>query len=89
MFLDEPTLGLDVLARRELWDTINELKKDMTIILTTHYTEEAEALSDRIGVMKDGKLLFIGTKDEMLNKTGKNSVEDTFIEIVSGGNQNA
>ncbi len=87
--MDEPTLGLDVLARRELWDTINELKKDMTIILTTHYTEEAEALSDRIGVMKDGKLLFIGTKDEMLNKTGKNSVEDTFIEIVSGGNQNA
>lgn len=89
LFLDEPTLGLDVLARRELWDTINELKKDMTIILTTHYMEEAEALSDRIGVMKDGKLLFIGTKDEMFNKTGKNSVEDAFIEIVSGGNQNA
>ncbi len=88
LFLDEPTLGLDVLARRELWDTIDKLKKDMTIILTTHYMEEAEALSDRIGVMKDGKLLFIGTKDEMFNKTGKNSVEDAFIEIVSGGNQN-
>lgn len=89
LFLDEPTLGLDVLARRELWEIINEIKKDMTIILTTHYMEEAEALSDRIGVMKDGKLLFIGTKDEMFNKTRKDSVEDAFIEIVSGGNQNA
>lgn len=89
LFLDEPTLGLDVLARRELWNTIRELKKDMTIILTTHYMEEAEALSDRIGVMKDGGLLFIGTKEEMFHKTGKNSVEDAFIEIVSGGNQNA
>ena len=89
LFLDEPTLGLDVLARRELWNTINELKKDMTIILTTHYMEEAEALSDRIGVMKDGELLFVGTKDEMFNKTGKNSMEDAFIEIVSEGNHNA
>lgn len=89
LFLDEPTLGLDVLARRELWNIINELKKDMTIILTTHYMEEAEALSDRIGVMKDGELLFIGTKDEMFHKTGKNRVEDAFIEIVSGGSLNA
>ncbi len=85
LFLDEPTLGLDVIARRELWKAIKELKKDITIILTTHYMEEAEALSDRIGVMKDGELLFVGTKDEMFNKTGKNNIEDAFIEIVSGG----
>lgn len=85
LFLDEPTLGLDVIARRELWKTIRELKSKMTIILTTHYMEEAEALSDRIGVMKDGKLLFVGTKEEMFNVSGKSSVEDAFIEIVSGG----
>lgn len=85
LFLDEPTLGLDVIARRELWKAIKELKKNITIILTTHYMEEAEALSDRIGVMKDGELLFVGTKDEMFNKTGKNNIEEAFIEIVSGG----
>lgn len=85
LFLDEPTLGLDVIARRELWKTIRELKSKMTIILTTHYMEEAEALSDRIGVMKDGKLLFVGTKEQMFNVSGKSSVEDAFIEIVSGG----
>ncbi|MBQ9513413.1 MAG: ATP-binding cassette domain-containing protein [Clostridia bacterium] len=87
LFLDEPTLGLDVIARRELWKTIKELKKDMTIILTTHYMEEAEALSDRIGIMKDGKLLFIGKKEELFEKTGKNDVENAFIEIVGGGEQ--
>lgn len=85
LFLDEPTLGLDVIARRELWKVINDLKKDMTIILTTHYMEEAEALSDRIGIMKDGNLLFVGNKEELFNKTNKNNVEDAFIEIVSGG----
>ena len=85
LFLDEPTLGLDVIARRELWETINELKGKMTIILTTHYMEEAEALSDRIGIMKDGKLLFVGAKEQLFNKTGKTNVEDAFIEIVSGG----
>ena len=85
LFLDEPTLGLDVIARKELWKTINELKGKMTIILTTHYMEEAEALSDRIGIMKDGKLLFVGTKDELFSKTSKTNVEDSFIEIVSGG----
>ena len=84
LFLDEPTLGLDVIARRELWKTIESLKGKMTIILTTHYMEEAEALSDRIGIMKDGKLLFVGTKEELFNKTNKANVEDAFIEIVSG-----
>lgn len=89
LFLDEPTLGLDVLARRELWRTIEALKGKMTIILTTHYMEEAEALSDRIGIMKDGRLLFVGTKDNLFALTGKGSVEDAFIEIVSGGDGNA
>ncbi len=84
VFLDEPTLGLDVIARRELWGTINELKGKMTIILTTHYMEEVEALSDRVGIMKDGQLLFVGTKEELYSKTNKTNVEDAFIEIVSG-----
>ena len=89
LFLDEPTLGLDVLARRELWKTIESLKGKMTIILTTHYMEEAEALADRIGIMKDGKLLFVGTKDALFEKTGKDSVENAFVELVSGGDLNA
>ena len=89
LFLDEPTLGLDVIARRELWKTISALKGKMTVILTTHYMEEAEALSDRIGVMKDGELLFSGTKEEMYEKTGRSRVEDAFIEIVAGGEENA
>ena len=88
LFLDEPTLGLDVIARRELWKTIVSLKERMTIILTTHYMEEAEALSDRIGIMKDGKLLFVGSKDELYEYTNKNNIEDAFIEIVSGGELN-
>ncbi|MBO4769745.1 MAG: ABC transporter ATP-binding protein [Clostridia bacterium] len=89
LFLDEPTLGLDVIARRELWKTIAELKSEMTIILTTHYMEEAEALSDRIGIMKDGKLLFADTKEALFTRTGKSSVEDAFIETVTGGEKNA
>lgn len=88
LFLDEPTLGLDVIARRELWKTIKSLKGKMTIILTTHYMEEAEALSDRIGIMKDGSLLFVGTKEELFNQTKKNNVEEAFINIVSGGDLN-
>jgi len=89
LFLDEPTLGLDVIARRELWNVIRKLRSDMTIILTTHYMEEAEALADRIGIMKDGRLFFAGTKDELFAATGKSNVEDAFIEIVSGGDLNA
>ena len=85
LFLDEPTLGLDVISRRELWKTIERLKESMTIILTTHYMEEAEALSNRIGVMKDGNLLFVGTKEELYKKTNTTNVEDGFISIVSGG----
>ena len=88
LFLDEPTLGLDVIARRELWNTIRSLKGKMTIILTTHYMEEAESLSDRIGIMKEGDLLFVGTKEELFSKTNKTNVEDAFIEIVAGGDLN-
>ena len=85
LFLDEPTLGLDVLARRELWRTIESLKGKMTIVLTTHYMEEAEALADRIAVMKDGTLRFVGTRQEMFAATGAANVEDAFVRIVEGG----
>ena len=82
LFLDEPTLGLDVIARSELWDIINKLKEKVTIILTTHYMEEAETLSDRIGIMKDGKLLVVGTVDELLKQTNTTRIEQAFISIV-------
>ena len=88
LFLDEPTLGLDVISRRELWKLIKTLKGKMTIILTTHYMEEAEELSDRIGIMKDGKLLFIGNKNELYSITKKDNVEEAFIYIVCGGESN-
>ncbi len=84
LFLDEPTLGLDVIARSELWDTLISLKNQMTIILTTHYMEEAEALADRVGIMKDGRLLAVGTTEELKEKTGKESLEQAFISIVKG-----
>ncbi len=84
LFLDEPTLGLDVIARRELWDEIMRLKGRVTVILTTHYMEEAEALSDRIGVMKDGVLLETGSAKELIVKTGADKFEDAFIRIVRG-----
>ena len=82
LFLDEPTLGLDVIARSELWDTIRALKGKVTIILTTHYMEEAEALSDRIGIMKNGKLLVVGTARELMQKNSCERFEDAFISIV-------
>ena len=84
LFLDEPTLGLDVLARAELWDVIRALKGRITVILTTHYMEEAEALSDRVGVMKDGRLLALGTPEELKAQTGCEKFEDAFIAIVKG-----
>jgi ABC-2 type transport system ATP-binding protein len=82
LFLDEPTLGLDVIARRELWKLIESLKQTMTIILTTHYMEEAEHLSSRIGIMKDGKLVAINTVEEMIQKTSSKTFEDAFISII-------
>ena len=84
LFLDEPTLGLDVLAKSDLWDTIRALKEKITIVLTTHYMEEAEALSDRIGIMKDGKLLALGTAEELKAKAGTEKFEDAFVAIVKG-----
>ena len=85
LFLDEPTLGLDVIARHELWDIIRSLKGKVTIILTTHYMEEAESLSDRIGVMKDGNLLAVGTTEELKIMTGANDFESAFVSIVKEG----
>lgn len=84
LFLDEPTLGLDVIARHELWETIGSLRGKVTIILTTHYMEEAEALSDRIGIMKDGRLLAVGTADELKKEAGAESFEAAFVSIVKG-----
>ncbi len=82
LFLDEPTLGLDVIARHELWEVICSLKGKVTIILTTHYMEEAEALSDRIGIMKSGSLLAVGTVEELKEKVGTNNFETAFVSIV-------
>ncbi len=84
LFLDEPTLGLDVIARHELWDLIRALKGKITIILTTHYMEEAESLSDRIGIMKNGKLLIQGTVNEINEKAGTEDFETAFITIIKG-----
>ncbi len=82
LFLDEPTLGLDVIARSELWDTIRALRGKVTIILTTHYMEEAETLSDRIGIMKNGKLLALGTARELMEAAKEDRFENAFISIV-------
>ena len=82
LFLDEPTLGLDVIARHELWETIRALKGKVTIILTTHNMEEADELSDRIGIMKNGRLLAVGTAEELKEKAGTNDFETAFVSIV-------
>ena len=87
LFLDEPTLGLDVIARSELWDMIRALKGKVTIILTTHYMEEAEALSDRIAIMRDGRLLICDTAEQIKATAGVNDFEQAFIRIVKGGAQ--
>ena len=85
LFLDEPTLGLDVLARHDLWESICTLKGKITILLTTHYMEEAEALSDRIGIMKSGRLLAVGTVEELNAKANTNNFETAFVSIVKEG----
>ena len=82
LFLDEPTLGLDVIARSELWEVIKSLKGKVTIILTTHYMEEAEELSDRIGIMKNGKLLICDTPNAIKAQTNEDSIEKAFIKVV-------
>lgn len=84
LFLDEPTLGLDVLARRELWQEIEALKSRITIVLTTHYMEEAERLADRVGIMANGKLRVCGTPAELLALSGKTRFEDAFVALAGG-----
>ncbi len=85
LFLDEPTLGLDVLARRELWNSIKKLKGKITIILTTHYMEEAEALSDRIAIMLKGKIAAVGTLANLEELSGQKGLENAFVKIAEGG----
>lgn len=87
LFLDEPTLGLDVLARSELWDIIRSLKGKVTIILTTHYMEEAESLSDRIAIMKDGKLLICDTPEKIKETAGTDNFEQAFVQIAKGASK--
>ena len=84
LFLDEPTLGLDVIARHELWDVIGALKGKTTVVLTTHYMEEAETLSDRVGIMKNGVLLAVGTVVELNKQAQTNDFETAFVSIVKG-----
>lgn len=84
LFLDEPTLGLDVLARSDLWELIRSLKGKITIVLTTHYMEEAEALSDRVAIMKDGKLLICDTAERIKEAADTDNFEQAFIRIVKG-----
>ena len=84
LFLDEPTLGLDVIARSELWDLIRSLRGKVTVILTTHYMEEAEALSDRIAIMKDGRLLICDTAEKIKETAGTQNFEEAFVRIVKG-----
>lgn len=85
LFLDEPTLGLDVIARKELWQVIQGLKGKITVILTTHYMEEAESLSNRIGIMSNGNLIAVDTAQELIKKTKAKNFEDAFVSIVTGG----
>lgn len=87
LFLDEPTLGLDVLARRELWREIEKLRGKMTVVLTTHYLEEAEALSDRIGILVSGRLTAVGTAEELKKRAGKANFEDAFVALATGGTE--
>lgn len=85
LFLDEPTLGIDVLARRELWRKIEALKGKITIVLTTHYMEEAENLADEIAIMAKGELMAVGSPEALMHRTESESLEDAFVKIVEGG----
>ena len=83
LFLDEPTLGLDVLARRELWEAVRALRGQVTVVLTTHYLEEAEALSDRVGILADGTLRALGTPRELCALADTSSFEDAFVNLAT------
>ncbi|MBO5355766.1 MAG: ABC transporter ATP-binding protein [Clostridia bacterium] len=84
LFLDEPTLGLDVLARRELWGILRDLKGKITVVLTTHYLEEAEALADRIGILSRGRMVACDTADALKARAGKDNFEEAFIALATG-----
>ena len=84
LFLDEPTLGLDVISRSELWSYIKKIKDRLTIVLTTHYMEEAEKLSDRVGIMQKGKLIAVGSPEEIKTQAGVDNFEDAFVKLVKG-----
>lgn len=84
LFLDEPTLGMDVRARRDLWTILRQLKGHVTIVLTTHYLEEVEVLADRVGIMHNGKLRALGTIQQLMSQTGKQTFEDVFLELTEG-----
>ena len=81
LILDEPTLGLDVLARRELWEVVRSLRGRTTLLLTTHYLEEAEALSDRIAIMAEGRLRALGTAAELKALAKTETFEDAFVAL--------
>jgi len=85
LFLDEPTLGLDVIARRELWEIIRSLRTNTTVILTTHYMEEAESLSDKIAVLDNGAIAACGTAGELCALAGTNDFESAFVRLATGG----
>lgn len=85
LFLDEPTLGLDVIARHELWEHIKALKGKMTVILTTHYLEEVEALCDRVAILAGGKLITVGTVAQIKELAGTDSFEDAFVKLCGKG----
>lgn len=89
LFLDEPTAGVDVELRKDMWEVVAGLKADgVTIILTTHYIEEAEAIADRIGVIAGGELLLVEDKDTLMQRMGKKQLEvqltDAIPEIPKG-----
>ena len=80
VFLDELTTGLDVVARREVWRTLKHLKEQgLTIFLTTHYMEEAEALCDRVCIIRSGKKVVEGTIDEVVTASGKENLEEAYL----------
>jgi len=85
LFLDEPTLGLDVRARRDLWREVESLRQSCTVILTTHYMEEAEALADRICILNEGRICALGTAEELREQTGANNLEEAFLALTEGG----
>lgn len=85
LFLDEPTVGLDIISRRELWQVIKELRKKTTVILTTHYLEEAEALCDNIAIMVAGNVAAIGTAEKLIEQSNSKNFEDAFIKIATKG----